>query len=155
MTAAERSISEMLLEKMSALDECGSKALSNLSHQAHLKMFWEPRRATLCAEYRSDGHLDARLAAAVPNEASAAALRDDAQNATLCGRGGCTRKVLKNKHKSASLLRECYHSGLPPGNHERHQDPIVQNDEGLPRLQSQYIRETEASTDVMKRRLML
>ena len=31
------------------------------------------------------------------------------------GRSGRTRKVLKNKHKSASLLRECYHLGLPPG----------------------------------------
>jgi len=72
---------------------------------------------------------------------------------------------LKSKHKSASLLRECFLSGLSPGNHERHQDPIVQLrqvDESppsfltrLPRLQSQYIREIEASTDVMKRRLML
>ncbi len=43
MTAAERSISEMLLKKMSVLDECGSKTISDLSHQAYVKMFWEPR----------------------------------------------------------------------------------------------------------------
>lgn len=95
MTVTERSISKMLLKKMSALDECGSKALSDLSHQAHLKMFFEPRRTALCAEYRSDGRLDARLAAAVPNEASAAALRDDAQNATLCGDYASRAKIIR------------------------------------------------------------
>jgi hypothetical protein len=95
MTAAERSISEMLLKKMSVLDECGSKALSELSHQAHLKMFWEPRRTAFCAEYHSDGHLDAKLVAAVPNEASAAALRDDVQNATLCGDYATRAKIIR------------------------------------------------------------
>jgi TPR repeat protein len=58
-------------------------------------MFWEPRRAAFCAEYHSDGHLDAKLAAAVPNEASAAALRDDAQNATLCGDYATRARIIR------------------------------------------------------------
>jgi TPR repeat protein len=90
MTEAERLISGMLGKKMSEMVVCSSNAISGLSHKAHLKMFWEPRKAALCAEYRSDGRLEegrleARLAAAVPNEASAAALLDDVKNAGLCG----------------------------------------------------------------------
>jgi hypothetical protein len=84
MTAAERSISEMLIKKMSERDECASKTLSDLSHQAYLKMFVKPRIAAYCADYHADAYSDAKLAAAVPNEASAAAIRDAVQHATLC-----------------------------------------------------------------------
>jgi hypothetical protein len=85
MTEAERSISGILGKKMSEMVLCSSNAISGLSHEAHVKMDWEP----ICAEYRrlEEDRLPWRqgLPAAVPNEAYAAMLLDDAQNASLCG----------------------------------------------------------------------
>jgi hypothetical protein len=98
MTTAENAISEKLTKKMSDLDKCASRELSNLSHQAHLKMFWEPRKAALCAdyqEYHSDRDLDARLAAAVPNKPSATALRDHATTAAICGDTATTTQIIR------------------------------------------------------------
>jgi hypothetical protein len=100
MTEAERSISDMLGKKMSEMVGCGSRAINDLSHETHLQMFWEPKKAALCAEYRSDGRLEdgrleARLAAAVPNELSAAILLDDAQNADLCGDNATRERIIR------------------------------------------------------------
>jgi hypothetical protein len=47
MTEEEKSISKVLVEKMSQLRICGDAAVSDLSHQAHLKMFAEPDRSTV------------------------------------------------------------------------------------------------------------
>jgi hypothetical protein len=95
MTAAEKSISEMLEKKMSRLDQCGSKALGHLSDQAQRKMFWGPRKFVPCDETLSDVHLDAKLAVVIPNEASASALRDEAQNANLCGDSGTAKRIIR------------------------------------------------------------
>lgn len=96
MTTAERSISELLMKKRMELDECETKELNNLSHQAHVKMFVEPRIAASCAEDRPDSHhMQAELVEAVPNEASAAALRDDAQKAALCGDYATRARIIR------------------------------------------------------------
>jgi hypothetical protein len=42
-TAAEKIIVQLLMKKMSELDNCESGALSGLAHKAWLKMFYEPR----------------------------------------------------------------------------------------------------------------
>jgi hypothetical protein len=95
MTGAERSISDMLVEKMSEMNKCSSRAISGLSHEAFSKMFWEPKKDALCGEYRSDGSLEARLPAALPNEASAKALVDDAQNASICGDNATRERIVR------------------------------------------------------------
>jgi hypothetical protein len=95
MTTAERSISELLMKKMLEVDECGSKTLSNLSHQAHLKMFWEPKRAAFCADYHLDDQLDSKLATAVPNGPSAGALRDAATRADICGDKATQARIVR------------------------------------------------------------
>lgn len=96
MTAAEKSISEMIMKKMTEMDLCQDKTLSDLSHQAHLKMFWEPRKAAFCAEDHSGDYSEAKLAAAVPNEASAAALLAAVQNAALCDKNNAARiKIIR------------------------------------------------------------
>jgi hypothetical protein len=43
MTAAEKSVSELLWKKRSEQNRCELGALGELNHQAHLKMFPEPR----------------------------------------------------------------------------------------------------------------
>ena len=98
MTPAEKSLSDMLLKKMGELVECESTTLSGLSHQAHLKMFWEPKKSAICADYRSDGQLDvklldAKLAAATPNDETAAALRQLSQTAAICGDVATSKKI--------------------------------------------------------------
>jgi hypothetical protein len=85
MTTAEKSISERLQKKMLDLDNCSSKELGELNHQARLRMFWQPRKEALCADYHPDSRLDAKLAAALPNEPSAAVLLDAATTAAICG----------------------------------------------------------------------
>jgi hypothetical protein len=86
-TFAEKKLGEMLGKKMSEKDECEDKTLSNLSHQAYLKMFLEPRRDAYCSDDYSDGYSDAKVAAAIVNEASAAAILDTIKSAGFCGDG--------------------------------------------------------------------
>jgi hypothetical protein len=43
MTLTEESVSDLLLKKVVEQDKCESEALSELSHQAHLKMFTEQK----------------------------------------------------------------------------------------------------------------
>jgi hypothetical protein len=95
MTAAEKSISEMLVKKMLELDQCGSKALSNLSDQAQRKMFWQPGKLASCDESLSGVPLATKLAVVIPNEASASALRDEAQNANICGDSGTAIRIIR------------------------------------------------------------
>ncbi len=96
MTTAEKSIADMIRKKMTETDTCQTKTLSGLSHQAHLKMFWEPRKAAFCSDDRSEDYSNAKLAAAVPNEASAATLLTAVQNAALCSKDqAARRKVIR------------------------------------------------------------
>lgn len=96
MTAVERSAADMLTKKMAEMDVCESKTLSGLSHEAHLKIFWEPKKAAYCADYHADSYSDAKLAAAVPNEETAATVRDAVQNATLCGDYATRARVIRS-----------------------------------------------------------